>query len=307
MTKRYPNVLYHYCSVSAFYNIIKNQSIWLSESRKSNDYLELQWVLDGFQDYVEDQWLAFAKMKISNNTTVDFDVYEKAHRIIESISSSGFKKNWVFCLSEQKDDLGQWRGYADDGAGIAIGFKTNSLMLFEKLIPEEDNSLDFCFRKIKYGRKKLDEFFHHYFDSSDLSPESTTEEFISVVYNWLDLVLDVSAWFKNNGFKSEKEWRLIYKKNTDDLLKGDLPQTPFQRFSEKMFFSDFSYNVKDNNLVSHIDFHIEQLDQFIAEVIIGPKCKLSLHEIELFLVSSGFMKSTKGNKIKIKRSESSYR
>lgn len=33
-------VVYHYCSVDTFFNIIKNSSIWLSDIAKSNDYQE---------------------------------------------------------------------------------------------------------------------------------------------------------------------------------------------------------------------------------------------------------------------------
>lgn len=32
--------LYHYCSVEAFFSIIKNASLWLSDIEKSNDYEE---------------------------------------------------------------------------------------------------------------------------------------------------------------------------------------------------------------------------------------------------------------------------
>ena len=33
-------VVYHYCSVDTFFNIIKNSSMWLSDISKSNDYQE---------------------------------------------------------------------------------------------------------------------------------------------------------------------------------------------------------------------------------------------------------------------------
>lgn len=33
-------VVYHYCSVDTFFNIIKNSSVWLSDISKSNDYQE---------------------------------------------------------------------------------------------------------------------------------------------------------------------------------------------------------------------------------------------------------------------------
>lgn len=38
-----PDVLYHYCSMNSFFNIIRNRSIWLSDVSKSNDKDELIW------------------------------------------------------------------------------------------------------------------------------------------------------------------------------------------------------------------------------------------------------------------------
>ena len=55
-----PKVLYHYCSVEAFYNIIKNHSIWLSDLRKTNDEKELIWV----KGIVEQEVLPYIRGKL---------------------------------------------------------------------------------------------------------------------------------------------------------------------------------------------------------------------------------------------------
>ena len=36
------NVVYHYCSINALYNILKSRSLWLTALDSSNDKLELQ-------------------------------------------------------------------------------------------------------------------------------------------------------------------------------------------------------------------------------------------------------------------------
>jgi hypothetical protein len=42
--KKYMNgnekILYHYCSVETFFNIVKGANLWLSDMAKSNDYQE---------------------------------------------------------------------------------------------------------------------------------------------------------------------------------------------------------------------------------------------------------------------------
>ena len=39
---------------------------------------------------------------------------------------------YCFCMSELPDSLGQWRAYADDGRGVAIGFSREFLHAAEK-------------------------------------------------------------------------------------------------------------------------------------------------------------------------------
>ena len=51
-------VVYHYCSVDTFFDIIKNSSMWLSDISKSNDYQECvrcrEFVNKGMEEYLRD-------------------------------------------------------------------------------------------------------------------------------------------------------------------------------------------------------------------------------------------------------------
>ena len=51
-------VVYHYCSVDTFFNIIKNSSMWLSDISKSIDYQECvrcrEFVNKGMKEYLRD-------------------------------------------------------------------------------------------------------------------------------------------------------------------------------------------------------------------------------------------------------------
>ena len=44
MAERHPKTLYHYCSIETFFNVIKSNSVWLSDIEKSNDSLELTYM-----------------------------------------------------------------------------------------------------------------------------------------------------------------------------------------------------------------------------------------------------------------------
>ena len=51
-------IVYHYCSVDTFFNIIRNSSMWLSDIAKSNDYQECircrEFVNKGMEEYLRD-------------------------------------------------------------------------------------------------------------------------------------------------------------------------------------------------------------------------------------------------------------
>ena len=103
-------ILYHYCGLDAFLSIIKNSTLWLSDIRKSNDYLECVYCRDKINEkirgFLEDDKEALEAWDFGYNINSDLSM--------DMIS-------YVACFSENKDQLSQWRGYADNGAGIAVG------------------------------------------------------------------------------------------------------------------------------------------------------------------------------------------
>ncbi|MEE9367821.1 MAG: DUF2971 domain-containing protein, partial [Pontiella sp.] len=81
--------------------------IWLSALTHSNDWMEGRLVSELFAEVVrEDNELASKAeyLQAIQNALLDY--------------SPGF----AFCLSKRGDVLSQWRGYADDGNGVSIGF-----------------------------------------------------------------------------------------------------------------------------------------------------------------------------------------
>ena len=109
-------IVYHYCSVDTFFNIIRNSSMWLSDIAKSNDYQECircrEFVNKGMEEYLRDDVESLKAWK----TWYENGVY-----------SNFSMKTFCVCFSESKDKLSQWRGYAQDGKGIAIGFNKEFL------------------------------------------------------------------------------------------------------------------------------------------------------------------------------------
>jgi hypothetical protein len=109
-------LLYHYCGVDAFLSIVKKQELWLSSLNQSNDSMEGKLALQRLQEVLEQKNL--------NDATI-----KQVNRAWDNISSK--IECCGLCLSNKNDLLSQWRGYASNGAGFAIGFVPTRLRNLE--------------------------------------------------------------------------------------------------------------------------------------------------------------------------------
>ena len=103
-------LLYHYCSNHAFLGIVESRNIRLSPLGLSNDSREGQHALDVAERLLH-------RGSPTRNT-------------IRNDLAEGISRHQVlgFCLSEEPDLLSQWRGYANDAQGVAIGFDKEGLL-----------------------------------------------------------------------------------------------------------------------------------------------------------------------------------
>ena len=126
----------------------------------------------------------------------------------------------MFC--EEGDKLSQWRGYADNGRGVSIGFSEQELrryserykdiMTIEKvkyktadeindiIISEADNLL----HELKGLRKWIADKLHC--DGSKME-----KYMIFFFIQMLNIVFMDSLQYKNISFQEENEWRLFFK------------------------------------------------------------------------------------------------
>ncbi len=311
MATRVPRTLYHYCSVNTFFSILKNRSLWLSDVSKTNDSLELKWIIGQFRLFLLDTWINYVKSAENRGqiSSKDFDTIHEIDDILNYLSQTEISKAWVFCLTELADHLGQWRGYADDGRGLAIGFDPKLFQIMDQCYAQENLSFDFCFHKIGYGEKAAKTYFEGLLKQMEITPQTSSIDVIQKLQRAAIITKDAAPWFKNEGFNVEKEWRLIYRKNIGRLLSGELPSIPpeLEAFSELVSIGNMGYTPKSNNLVSHVEFKIDSIDKIIRKIIIGPKCELTKEEILLFLISCGIIKNKEECKIEISKSSASYR
>jgi hypothetical protein len=113
-------MVYHYCSSEVFFNIIQTKELWLTNSDTANDYLEKRWVRDGVSNVL--------RRLNTNPATEDFFYSFRQEYLSDS------RPLYMSCFSEVIDSLSQWRGYANDGRGFAIGLHLN----YFKVVEDDD-------------------------------------------------------------------------------------------------------------------------------------------------------------------------
>lgn len=210
-------ILYHYCSNETFLSIIRTKSVWLSELSLSNDTTEGKWIRHVFDAMCELEDIE-QNYKVRLLQEMDF--------MINHFLGLGF------CLSVVKDQLGQWRGYADNASGISIGFDRDTIKKIAKShnYSDPNNSprpvmlikviYDLETQKEKI-RSEFDYIIHHVKEGAFRStsggllfkPEKEEIEKIERAKEGMFNAFSPMAFhlyeMKNPAFDEEREWRLM--------------------------------------------------------------------------------------------------
>ena len=278
-------ILYHYCGLDAFLSIIKNSTLWLSGIRKSNDYLECVYCRDKINEkirgFLEDDKEALEAWDFGYNINSDLSM--------DMIS-------YVACFSENKDQLSQWRGYADNGAGIAVGFSRESFADLKEAAPSH-----ISFRKVIYDEKEQEKFIERIARESIKAMETKPVAQVAAELNQ-NYRLQFPV-LKNASFEEEAEWRIIF---NDSFSKRK------RHVGKNILFSGIRYTVREKRLVSYIEMDFSKLKyNAIKEIWIGPKAEVEIQDILHLLDVYGYYDDVENYNesapIKIAHSASSYR
>lgn len=278
-----PEILYHYCSNATLCSIIQNKSIWLSSLSMSNDSMEGRWLKEVFRKACED----------SRIKEIHIPEIMRLFTNLEYLSDS-----LGFCLSEQGDVLSQWRGYADDAAGVSIGFSFSYLNLIS--INKEENGLaGHPLQKVIYGTREKSENLEQVireiegfsedgaYDRTKLSAlveTSLAEKKFrsSEIFPFISVFRDMFK-FKNPAFSEEKEWRLMWP-------------------SPRVMAGAYKYRSAGSRIIPYREYSFDMVkEQPLVEIILGPKNTSDEIDIERLLLANGF------ENVVVKRSAATYR
>ncbi|MEY9098916.1 hypothetical protein ABIA24_001825 [Sinorhizobium fredii] len=267
---------YHYCSTEAFFQIAKNKSIWLSSLTASNDSLEGKWfrnVLGGLCDEKGVQ-------------TSDKHALLEMSGAVESITDC-----LGFCMSEVDDALSQWRGYADDGAGVSIGFADDFIETYKEKTP---TARDIYLQRVVYRPEDQRDLMLPTFEQmleliadgalkrparGTILYQKSEEEYSKEMavfrkknrdlFNIFTLIMPGYFALKNPAFAEEREWRL-----TSVVVK---------------LLDQVDFRVRSGRLVEYEPLNLPEASSLpISEVILGPKNTTPVDVVQRFLQWCGF-------------------
>lgn len=200
------NFLYHYRSYDSFWSILESDSFWLTECKFSNDSAEQEFGLEILKKYLK------------KNAKDEYDSYK-----LDKLNENHF----ILCLSAEGDLLSQWRGYAPFG-GVSFGLDIRMPQAYT-IFPRPSEP-----KKRFRGQEKRSEAIYNMpfeveyvrkFEEDEGKGKGILDgEFKKILRSseksaWDKLLFQMIPFIKDEGFKEEKEWRLAFGNEANNLVE----------------------------------------------------------------------------------------
>lgn len=257
-----PSLLYHYCPIEAFKSIINNGCMRLSDATHMNDSFEGKML----EHIVERHNLRSGTPGGACHSYHDYKLFKKTF--------------FIACFSECGDLLSQWRAYADDGRGVSIGFNINDLpmptgLTFNNVFHRKSVcTVD----RVVYSEEAQVESLQWAFKHIDLW---TRRALYNPSIYFHDAMIDtgrdcfayISRVFKHPGFSEEHEWRIVYDGSDCKIMGIDN--------------NALTHRIRDTN-INYFEFNFRSMRQPICDVILGPKCTISLKDAQQLFKNNSY-------------------
>lgn len=198
--------LYHYTTPAGLIGIVENRILWATDVFYLNDSEEFALGIQIARNYLK------SKLEDRTNNESKIGRLEWLLGQLKNIGPSRKTDVYVSSLSEEDDQLSQWRAYCS-GGGFAIGFKYGK-------IKELTLAQQFVLEQCIYERDEQEALINEAVDS-------TIETWLNSDFPWpekegegprfeihpklVGALSRLSPRLKNKGFVEEKEYRLISK------------------------------------------------------------------------------------------------
>lgn len=304
-------IVYHYCSNEVLLNILSKKQLWMCDITHSNDFKEMKMFFPGLFDAIEDfypeQEFSFKYHGLKNKSAIKA-LLDDAYHYIRNVYNSGHLTSFVACFCENGNRLSQWRGYANDGKGCALGFSTKEL---SKYCDSTNGVINFT--KVEYvDEKQLNEKIitiaknvlpqiaslrddsQKMFSNKKLEDDIIEASMFYLFTSQLEKILTDSLRFKWGAFKEEHEWRLFFGSITKDasviLGKNDKHAELIKKFdsASRLLEGNIEFREKDDVIEPYYPLRLDELSNCpIHELIIGPKNRSRIQDVRLLMAKYG--------------------
>ena len=304
-SKKNSKTLYHYTNLHSLKAIVENQSFFCSNSAYLNDTKEYNYGLELFTK-------AFKEITVENGNDTSSKIVKA---ILTGLEEKNISNHFATCFSLEGDLLSQWRAYADDGKGIAIGLDRKKLIDGFKNIAtgfyieyNANNQFDLVNKLIQTIIKY---YLKHYDFLIDIDSEQ--DIFIEIANEINEIIDKYIGHFKHNTFQEEKEFR--FEMSVDKQFPTSLDTISYRvgknnlLIPYKVLKTDYAFEkekLKDDGsslegLEKNKKYKVKKIP--ISHIIIGPSLdsELNKNSIKDFLSKNGY------SDVKIVLSEVPYR
>lgn len=281
-----PSIVYHYTDSAGLLGILQSGTVRLTDIFGVNDPSE---VLHGVKRAGE--------ILTRNATSAHPAARPFAAKFVETIeqhfqSAAHF---FVAYFSQDNDDLGQWRAYADNGNGFALGF--DGAALERAFAGQRADVLNATF-PITYDDRELSDIYTCF--SAVIMPlialpqgRQLSNDVINEYMKLLSIKLALSVFraallFKHEAYKAEQEYRFLQVRAIDDPLR------------------DLKVRARRHSLVrfTEFDWKMRYLD-VLREIVIGPSA--NENSARSFVADSLRMSGLKQEVLRVWQSKIPYR
>ena len=272
-------MVYHYCTVDTFKNIMSSKVLWLSDLTDSNDDQEVERTFVNLWEGVKKRLRQSDLPKdLLEQTIENIDNQYKVELITEP--------PYGICFCQEEDLLFQWKEYGGNTRGLSLGFDINWFIKngIKQQMPHPN--------RVQSKAIGCDAVIYH--------SERFEEEMANLCYQallhsgpqaWITTIRPTfkhySGFVKNPKFESEKEIRIVF-----------YPTEGVDFSVKDVDVSELKTNVKKHYEIPWI----KNNTQALKSICIGHNCTMTKEKILEVLISNGIDED-----IVITESECSYR
>lgn len=253
-------ILYHYCSVETLSAVAEGKRIRFSDVNMMNDYNEAAYSYELFEE-------SATSILRDENIRKKFPKINKEYfdRVDEIIGPQQLILHpTIACFSKSPDVLSQWRGYADEARGVAIGIYAETL-----------KEMPVSMLEVEYERGKQIEEMRTALVAMYLMEMERGGKWGSEFINDCRLFAAWGLGYKSAAFKEEQEVRLVHVLTVVTSEGRPRLEDPDEEHEDGRVVvgQAVKFRVSDGALVAYVDIPLPAPKQgsLVPELWVGPR------------------------------------